>query len=227
LGLLTGGPVRAAGYDFIDETMVARPPGGRELGIELGSDSRIDRDYRLQGWFTPEVEVGLTRSLLIEGSGSWVNRGRGLEFGAWRAESRYCLLEQGRWPASFAAVTEYEEETRVAKHPGLERLLSWRAVVTRTFAGSLLTTVNAGLDRRIWPINGTGRMVAVGVRYPEGGTISYGFEYRERRVEHEIRLGPEIRIVLPHRMTLRLGGSFGHVPNPYRFIGRAILESDL
>ena len=52
----------ATGEDFVNETLVAKGLGGRELGFELGSDSRIDRDYRLQGWFTPELEIGVTRA---------------------------------------------------------------------------------------------------------------------------------------------------------------------
>ena len=58
----------------------------------------VDGDYRLQGWFTPELEVGITRAWLIEGITSFVDRGRGLELGTWRAETRYVPFEEPRWP---------------------------------------------------------------------------------------------------------------------------------
>jgi hypothetical protein len=224
--LLIHATAHATGRDFIDETLVATR-FGREFGVEMGADSRIDRDYRLQGWFTGELEMGLTRDLLVEAASSTINRGRGLEFGTWHAEARYLAFDQGRMPFALAAVGEYEVETRVAKHPGLERLLSWRGVATRTFAGSLLVTVNAGVARRLRPIHGTGRVYAFGVRYPDNGPIAGGFEYRENRLERETRLGPELRITLPQKRTLRLGVSFGQKPSPYRFIGRAIIETEL
>jgi hypothetical protein len=68
---------RAAGPDFADDVLVARPLGPRELGLELGSESRVDRDYRLQGWFSPEIEGGITRAWMVESRLSLVNRGHG------------------------------------------------------------------------------------------------------------------------------------------------------
>jgi hypothetical protein len=40
-------------------------------------------------------------------------------------------------------------------------------------------------------------------------------------------MGPEARVTLPDKLTLRLGCSFGHDPTPYKFIARAILEIEL
>src|SRR5437773_4502233 len=132
-GLFEPSLVRATGDDFVNEIQVAKALGSRELGFELGSDSRVDRDYRLQGWFTPELEVGITRAWVAEATASFVNRGRGLELGGWRGESRYVLLEQGRWPLALAAATEFETETTAAKHLSYERRFGMRVVVTRSF----------------------------------------------------------------------------------------------
>lgn len=105
LGLvLVASTAHATGHDFVDDVLVAKGMPG-ELGIELASDSRIDRDFRLQGWFTSEVEAGI-RGWVVEGVASLVNRGRGLEFAAWKAESRYVLAEQPRWPVALADAGE-------------------------------------------------------------------------------------------------------------------------
>ena len=225
--LLAASPAHATGRDFVDETLVATGLGGRELGLELGADLRVDRDYRLQGWFTAELEAGITRAWLIEGVTSFVDRGRGLELGVWRAETRYVLLEQPRWPVALALSAEYESELRAAKHPALERIVKGRAIFSRTFARSILATMNWGLARRAAPITKTAPVVALGARYPEGGAVMAGFEWRKDSLERETRFGPEIRIALPHEMTLRLGGITGYHHRLYRFIGRAILETEL
>ena len=227
LGLLAPKAARATGDDFLDETLVARSLGRREIGVELGTDSRVDRDYRVQGWFNPELELGVTRAWVLEGVGSFVNRGRGLEFGGWKAESRYVLLEQSHWPVSVAVAGEYEVETVAAKHPTQERLFVSRAIVTRAFGRDLLATANWGWDRRLAPVTGGAPAVSVGVRYPETATISYGFEYHRQKLENLTRFGPNLRVRLPNRMLLRLGGIVGHGSRVYRFIGRAILEADL
>src|SRR5438045_101491 len=133
---------RATGRDFIDETLVAAGLGGREMGLELGADSRVDGDYRIQGWFTPELEVGITRAWLIEGVTSFVDRGRGLELGTWRAETRYVPFEEPRWPVGLGVSAEYQTELRAARRPFLERIVEARALVTRTSPGSVLATVN-------------------------------------------------------------------------------------
>lgn len=227
LGILCAAPAFAIGRDFMDETLVAGTLKVRELGFQLGTDSRVDRDYRLQGWLWPELELGVTERWIVEGVASFVNRGRGLEFGTWRVESRYLVLQEPRWPLALAVSAEYEVETRAAKRLSLERMIDVRAIATRTFAGSLLATANWGIDRRLVPFPRTASMYAFGLRFPEPATIAIGFEYRHQTVESETRLGPMVRIRLPHDMKLRLGGSFGHKPSPYRFIGRVILETEL
>jgi hypothetical protein len=220
-------PAAASGKDFVNEALVARSNRSRELGLEWGADSRVDRDYRLQGWFLAEAELGITRAWMLEGGASWVHRGRGLELGVFKAETRYVVIDQGRWPAAVAAFGEYETETSAAKHLSLERLVTGGIAVTRTFAGSVLATVNVGRQRRLVPVRGTGRMLAWGVRYPEGSPLSVGFSYRSERLEQRTRLGPELRLRFPNGMLLRLGSSFHRAPGPYRVVGSAILEMDL
>jgi hypothetical protein len=198
----------------------------REFGLELGADSRIDRDYRVQGWFTPEVEVGISSRWLLEGGASFVNRGRGLEFGTWHAETRFLLERPPDWPVAVAASIEYETETRAAKHPALERAFVPRVVVSGTMLGSLYATLNLGLEMRLTPFYRRGTVYGVGVRYPEGSALSCGLELRREPLEGETRLGPEFRIVFPGEKSLRLGGTMGLHSRPYRFIGRAVLETE-
>jgi hypothetical protein len=229
LALLLSGGVRdafAAGFDFIDDVLVAKELRHSELALELGADSRIDSDYRLQGWFAAELEAGITRRWIVEGVTSFVNRGRGLELGVWVLESRYLLASQSRWPVAVAVAAEYEVEERPAKHPSLERIFGARLVVTRTFAGSVLATVNAGLDWRVVPVAGRAPLYAAGVRYPEGRPVTFGFQVRREDLDHETRLGPEMRLSFGE-MKLRLGALTGLNQKPYRFIARAILEKDL
>jgi hypothetical protein len=220
-------PALAAGCDFVNETLVARGLGGREMGVELVSESRLDRWYRLQGWFTPEFEVGVTRSWVLEGTASFINRGRGLEFGGWRGESRYVLLEEPRWPVALAVAAEYEVEAKAAKLLTQERVLVGRGMVTRTFAGSVLATFNWGWNHLLGPLHRTDSVQCAGVRFPENAPITYGFEYRRERLERLTQYGPSVRIRLPNKMQLRLGGFAGEGSRLYRFVGRAILEVDL
>src|SRR5204863_3909848 len=115
----------------------------------------------------------------------------------------------------------------VAKHLVQERMVSARAIVSRTFAGSLLATLNWGLDRRLTPNPRHRMMTSFGVRYPEGRPVCVGFTYKSKPIEREARLGPELRLRLPNQMLLRLGGTAGRRNSRYRFVGRAILELDL
>jgi hypothetical protein len=227
LWLLFASSARAAGIDFLDEILIARGLGGQEVGVELRSDSRIDRDYRLQGWFSPELEVGLTKGWLIEGGTSFIHRGRGLEFGALHGESRVVLLDADHAPLGLALAGEYEVEAPAAKHLVYERLGGLRAVVTRRFASALLLTANAGVDRRFVPVRADGEMYALGVRYPDGAAIAYGFGWRRQTLERVSRLGPELRFRLPNRMNLIVGSTFALNSSVYRYVGRAVLEADL
>jgi hypothetical protein len=218
---------RATGDDFLDEVLVARSLGARELGIEFGSEFRVDRDYRLQGWFTPEIEVGLTRRAVLEGVASFIERGRRLEFGTWRAEGRYALLEEGRRLPALAVAAEYESEEHAAKRMAVERVVVGRVMASRTFGGSLLATVNFGWGHLLGPAARTRTLQCVGIRYPDDGTVAYALEYRRERLENLTEYGPSVRIRLPRRMMVRFGGFVGEGSHLYRFTSRAIVEVDL
>ena len=218
---------RATGDDFLNETLVAIPLGAREIGVEFNADSRIDRDYRMQGWFTTEFEAGVSRALMLEGRASYLNRGRGLEFAGWTGEGRLVAFEQGRMPLGMAAVVELESETSAAKHLGTERNVGFKAVATRTFRDAWLATANLGWQRAVVPTPRRGRTLALGVRFPERAEVTYGFEYRHEWMERLIEYGPSLRLRLPNHMRLRLGGFMGEGARRYRFIARAILETEL
>jgi hypothetical protein len=96
---------------------------------------------------------------LIEGSASTVNRGRGLEFGAWRAETRYLLVEQRRWPVALAAVAEYE------RRPGRETSgTGTTGVVPRDRDSGLRRQTSDHRQRRHGPALLAGRGERRGVR---------------------------------------------------------------
>jgi len=225
--VLAAPSAHAAGIDFADEVLIARGLGSRELGVELGAETRVDRDYRLQAWFTPELEVGITSNWFVEGGLAFVNRGLGLEFGGGKGETRVVLLDCDRAPIGLALAGEYEVETQAAKHLSYERLAGVRAVVTRRFANALLLTANAGLDRRYAPIASNGEMYGLGVRYPDSAPIAVGFAWRRQTLERVSRLGPELRLSLPNRMKIVLGSAFSLNASLYQYVGRAVLEADL
>jgi len=223
---------RAADVDFVNEVLIPQSVDYHEPGFEFGADSRVDRDYRVQGWFTPEVEYGITHNWLAEGTASFINRGRGFEFGTWHAESRYLALTQPRWPVSLGVAAEYEVSTSAAKHLSLERVVAGRAIVSRQFGHGVLAAANWGWSRRLRPIvpllpARDMPLFGLGVRLPEGAPLEIGFEYRHETLDHLTQFGPELRIHLPNRSLLRLGGFAGKGSRLYRFIGRAVLEAEL
>src|SRR5262249_49499255 len=111
--------------------------------------------------------------------------------------------------------------------PFLERKVEVKALVTRTFPGSVLATFNWGLSRRTAPFTRNATLVAFGARWPENATVTVGFSWRRVALERESRFRPELRLLLPHDMPLRLGGVTGTHHRPDRFIARAILETEL
>ena len=224
--LVLASPARATGRDFVDETLVAEGMRRGEVGVEFGSDARIDQLDRLQGWFVGAVEVGLTSRWLVEGEGLALHRGRGLEAAGWRFETRCVLVDGSRFPVAAAAALEWEVETSATKHPLYERVLIPRLVVTRTLGGSLLLTANAGLARQIDPIERSAFAWAAGARWPDRGPVGAGIEITREPLDNMTRLVPQAAIELPGEMRVRLGTAFG-LRGPYTFIARAILEKEV
>ena len=64
----------------------------RELGLEIGLESRLDRDYRVQGWYSGELEFAPTERTLVEGVVLAADAGHGLALGGWRAGARWRQL---------------------------------------------------------------------------------------------------------------------------------------
>ena len=217
------GPARAGGNDFLDAAKVAGPIE-RDPRFGVGAETRVDRDYRIQGWLTAEGEAGLTSFWMIESSFGAVARGQGLETGTFDVETRLLLARQSSFPLSLALAGGYEVESRAAKRLALERVVEVRAVGTRVIAGSLLVTANAGIAATIAPIHRHAATTAFGVRYPEAGALVAGLEVARDGLDDETRAGPCLWLTFPHRIRLRLGGTAGIHARPYRFIARAVLE---
>lgn len=224
-GVLPVPATQATSRDFLDETVVSQPFKVREIGIELGLESRVDAESRIQGWYTTELEFGLHPRVLLEAAGLYAARGHGLEFGGWRAGARYRLLDAPRFPADVSLAVEYEVETTVRKHPATERLLVPRVAVSRTWNG-FAGTLNLGVTSRLAPSDATDFAYGAGLRYPEGSDLKVGLEYSREPLDNSTRITPQMWIAFPGEARLRLGGVIGTGPHPYWFVARAILETE-
>jgi len=221
----TPGPAWAIGRDFVDETMVAEGMRARETGLEIGTDARIDTTDGMQGWFALAAEYGLTSRWLVEAVGLGLDRGQGLEPGGWRAETRYVLLEQDRAPVAAALALEWEVETSAAKHPLYERILIPRIALSRTFAGSVLTTANLGLAWQLDPVKRSKFAWAAGARWPDRGPVTAGLEITREPLDDATRLVPQLSLDFGEA-RVRMGGAFG-IKGAYRFIARIVVEKEL
>ena len=215
----------ATSRDFLDETLVSHSFKAHEVGLEMGLESRLDADYRLQGWYATEVEIGVTSRALIEMVGLYATRGQGLELGGWRTGARYRLLSAPRFPVDVTAAVEYEVETAVAKHPGTERILVPRVALSRTWR-EFTGTVNLGAQSRLSPSPRSRFLYGAGLRYPENSDLKAGVEFSHEPIEGSTRITPQIWIDFPGETRLRLGGVFGVDPRPYWLVARAIVETE-
>ena len=219
------GAARGTSRDFIDETLVSQHFRPREVGVELGLEARVDSNYRVQGWYSTELELGLSSRFLIEAQGLLASRGQGLELGGWRAGARWRLFDAPRFPLDASLAAEYEVETPVWKHVLTERIVVPRLVLGRTWR-DWTATVNLGVQSRRAPTQLTRFAYSAGLRWPETSDIKVGIEYMRESLEHSTRVVPQLWIAFPGEARLRLGGVFGQHPRPYWFVARAILETE-
>jgi hypothetical protein len=217
----------ATGRDFIDETMVAEAMRRGETGLELGADARVDRQDQLQGWYAGALEYGATRRWVAESVVKGLDRGRGMEFAGWAAETRYVVLEQTKFPVSVAPAVEWEIESDAAKHLLYERVLTPRVAVSRVFGGSLLTTGNAGVAWEFAPLRRSAFAWGLGARWPDRRPVAIGAEVSREALERITRIAPQVTLTLPEEMLVRLGGVFEVQQKLYHFIGRVVIEREL
>ncbi len=227
--LLAPAAARATGNDFLDETFIPRGLQRGEMGLEFGADLRHDNFERWQGWFQPALEFGPTSRLTLEGALMYVNRGKGLEFGGWRAEPRFRITPEEGSPVQVALGLEAESETRAAKHLATERTyrpqlaLSAEPVHALTVAGN----IGAAYLAENLPIKSrTVFIYALGLRYPERGAFMAGIELRHDPLEKETRVTPQVWFALPDEWKLRAGMVVGAHSHPYRNIARLIVEKE-
>jgi hypothetical protein len=225
--LVAPGRARATGRDFLDETMIGQGLKPGESGFEFAIESRLDAQNRTQSWFCPAFEASITRNWLIEGVGEFLNRGEGIEWGGWRAESRYTLLRRESAPLDLAFALEYEFGNTNGKLFVNEEALIWRAVLTREVVPGLLATANLGSARTLTGTTRSGFAWGFGVRYPEDHAFMAGLEVDREPLEKSTRIVPQVWLKLPDEFSLRLGGVIGTHARPYKFILRAIIEKDL
>ena len=217
---------RGTSRDYINETLVSQEFKAREFGLEVAAESRLDRDYRLQGWYTGELEASATRRWFAEATLSGLDRGQGLELAAWRFGTRYRVVTRSVGPLDVTAAVEYEVQAPAAKHPFYERELVPRLVLTREIAGRWTATGNLGTVSRLAPVRATKFAWGAGARWPEGGPLMAGAEIAREPIERVTRITPQLWIALPGEARLRLGGSFSTVAHPYWFVARAIAEAE-
>jgi hypothetical protein len=231
-GLLLGAALALASQaharsrDFIDETIVSLPFKPRELGLEFGVESRLDMDYRVQGWYAPELEYAPTPWWFLEGVVQGVTRGDGLELGGWILGTRVRLLPEERAFVDVTVHVEYEVETGVAKHPDYERILVPRVALTRHIGTWLDVTANLGAQSRLQPAPTTGFAYGFGARILGRQPLAAGIELAHEPAENSTRITPQLWIRLPGKSKLRLGGVYELEPLMYRFAARAIVEME-
>jgi hypothetical protein len=219
-------PARATSRDFIDETLVSQPFKPRELGLEIGAESRLDIDYRVQGWYRAELEFAPAARWFLEGVAQGVSRGQGLELGGWILGTRLRLLSAEQAWVDVTAVVEYEVETDAAKHPDYERILVPRLAFTRQLGARFDLTADLGAASRLQPSPSTGFAYGFGARFNAENPLACGIELVHEPTEGATRLTPQLWIRLPGEARLRLGGAFELEPVQYRFVARAILETE-
>jgi hypothetical protein len=217
-------PAHAIGRDFIDETLIAQGMRAGETGFEIGTEARIDKDDRMQGWFAAAVERGITSRFLIEAVVLGLDRGQGLELAGWRGETRYVVLEGERWPVAAALAFEWEVETGATKHPLYERILIPRLVLSRVLWNAMLTA-NGGVGKQLDPIVRSKFAWAAGVRWPDRGPVSAGLEMTREPLDDMTRLVPQLALDFGEA-RVRMGGAFG-LRGAYPFIARVVIEKEL
>jgi hypothetical protein len=220
-------PAGATGRDFLDETLVAEGLRRGETGIELGADARVDRQDQLQGWYAGALEYGITHRWVAESILKGLDRGRGMEFAGWVAESRYVVVDQSRFPVSIAPDLEWEIESNAAKHLLYERVLTPRVAVSRVFSGTLLTTANAGIQWSFAPTRRSAFAWGVGARWPDRQPVAIGAEVNREALDKITHIIPQMTLSLPNEMSIRMGASFEVQKRLYHFIGRIVVEREL
>jgi hypothetical protein len=218
---------RATGRDFLDETLVAEGMRKGETGLELGADARVDRQDQLQGWYAGALEYGLTHRWVAESVVKGLDRGRGMEFAEWVAETRYLVLDQSKFPVSVAPAVEWEIESSAAKHLLYERVLTPRIAVSRVFSGNLLATGNAGIAWEFAPLRRSAFAWGLGARWPDRQPVAIGLEVSREALERITRIIPQMTLTLPNEMSVRIGGAFEAKHRLYHFIGRIVIEREL
>lgn len=228
LGLAPGG-ARATGNDFLDETFTPRGLLRGEMGLELGTELRHDNFERWQAWFQPALEAAPTSRLTLEGALMYVNRGKGLEFGGWKGESRYRLTPEDGSPVQAALGLEFEVETRAAKHAATEKSLRPQLALSAEPIPGLTVVADLGAAHLFENLPIKSRTVfiyAAGLRYPERGEFMVGIEVRHDPLEKETRVAPQVWLELPGEWKLRAGMVVGARSRPYRNIARLIAEKE-
>jgi len=220
-------PARATGRDFLDETLVAEAMRRGETGLELGADARVDRQDQLQGWYAGALEYGVTHRWVAESVVKGLDRGRGMEFAGWVAETRYVIVDQSKFPVSIAPDVEWEIESNAAKHLFYERVLTPKVAVSRVFSGSFLATANAGIAWEFAPLRRSAFAWGVGARWPDRRPVAVGLEISREALDKVTHIVPQMTLSLPSEMAIRLGAGFETKQRLYHFIGRIVIEREL
>ena len=220
-------PAAATGRDFLDETLVAEGMRRGETGLELGADARVDRQDQLQGWFASALEYGLTHRWVAESVVKGLDRGRGVEFAGWVAETRYVIVDQSQFPVSIAPDVEWEIESNAAKHLLYERVLTPKVAVSRVFPGNFLATGNAGIAWEFAPLRRSAFAWGLGARWPDKHPVAVGLEVSREALDRVTHIVPQMTLRLPSEMSIRIGAGFEAKKRLYHFIGRIVVEREL
>jgi len=207
--------------DYLDETLVFVTLEQGELEPEYWVDygHRADPPANFIRHHVT-LEYGVTAHWMFDGRATIASTvGRATTFDSARLETRYRFGEEGELPVDIALSGEVNTERTEegARDYGLEpRLILSKDV------GALNGTLN--LPTEISLRQGAVEFLpALGLRYDLSPLIRVGSECQGNPVRQEAVLNPQLWVVLPHEVTLKVGYAYG-VGNTTEQFTRIALE---
>lgn len=226
VGLLIPSLAAAHRDDYIDETFVYMTLEGGARELELWGEVRDTQAHNTEGWYTTAFELGLSSHWTLDAASQIVHKGKDLDFGRFRSETRYRFANEGDWPLDLAASAEYELETRAVTGRETEQTFTPRLVLSKDLTPKLNTTLNLDAPLSLSE-GGLSFAYALGLRYPAEGLLRVGTELKGQPSAHTATLFPQLWWALPHDNTIKVGTGIGLTDRTDRFVVRGVFEVEL
>ena len=218
-------PSSAAAHrdDYIDETFVYMTLEGGARELELWGEVRDTRVHTAEGWYTTAFELGISSHWTLDAASQLVQKGKDVDFGRFRSETRYRFANEGDWPLDLAASAEYELETSAVTGRETEQTFTPRLVVSKDLTPKLNTTVNLDAPLSLSE-GGLSFAYALGLRYPAEGLLRVGTELKGQPSAQTATIFPQLWWALPHDNTIKVGTGIGLTDRTDRFVVRGVFE---